>query len=44
MLKANEVTEDESKQAEDQIQKITDKFTEEIDKIVSDKERELLEV
>ena len=32
--KANEITEDELKEGEDQIQKITDKFIAEIDKMV----------
>ena len=44
MVKSNEITEDEGKQAEDQVQKITDKFTDEIDKLVIAKEKELMEV
>ncbi|KNF08847.1 ribosome-recycling factor Frr [Gottschalkia purinilytica] len=44
MLKANEITEDESKQAEEKIQKITDKYIEEVDKLMTQKEKELMEV
>ena len=42
--KANEITEDEEKQAEDKIQKITDKFVGEIEKLVESKEKEVMEV
>lgn len=44
MAKASEITEDEGKQAEDKVQKITDKFVAEIDKLVEEKEKELMEV
>ncbi len=44
MAKANEITEDEEKQAEDKIQKITDKFVGEIEKLVESKEKEVMEV
>ena len=44
MAKANEITEDEEKQAEDKIQKITDKFVSEIEKLVESKEKEVMEV
>ncbi|SDY84192.1 ribosome recycling factor [Proteiniborus ethanoligenes] len=44
MQKASELTEDEQKQAEEQMQKITDKYIEEIDSILVQKEKELLEV
>ena len=40
----NEITEDEVKLAEAEIQKITDKFVEEIDKIVAAKEKEVMQV
>lgn len=42
--KNNEITEDEVKTAENEIQKITDKFVEEIDKIVSAKEKEIMQI
>ncbi|SUB76121.1 ribosome recycling factor [Peptoniphilus indolicus] len=42
--KSNEITEDDRKRAEDEIQKITDKYIEEVDKITKDKESELLEI
>ncbi len=42
--KANEITEDELKEGEDQIQKITDKFIAEIDKMVEVKSKEIMTV
>jgi ribosome recycling factor len=42
--KNNEITEDESKSAENDIQKTTDKFIEEIDKLVANKEKEIMQV
>lgn len=42
--KEGNVTEDELKQAEEQIQKLTDKSVEEIDKILADKEKEVMSV
>ena len=42
--KDSEITEDELKQAEDQIQKLTDKYVEEIDKILAGKEKEIMTV
>jgi len=42
--KNNEITEDDLKQAEVDVQKITDKFSKEIDTIVAAKEKEILEV
>ncbi len=44
MQKNSEITEDELKTAEDDIQKITDKNIEEIDKILADKEKEVMSV
>lgn len=44
LQKSSEITEDDLKQAEDQVQKITDKYIEEIDKLMNTKEAELLEV
>ena len=38
------MTEDELKQAENEIQKITDKYIEEIDKILEVKEKEVMSV
>jgi len=44
MQKNSEITEDELRGAEDNIQKLTDKKIEEIDKILADKEKEVLTV
>ena len=43
MEKNKELTEDERKSAGDKIQKITDKYVEEIDNLTKKKEQELLE-
>ena len=43
-LKAKELTEDEEKRAHDEIQKLTDQFIEEIDTVIADKEKEIMEV
>ncbi len=42
--KASEITEDDYKNVEKDIQKLTDDFTKEIDKIMSNKEKELKEI
>ena len=42
--KEGEITEDELKKAEDEIQKMTDKNIEEIDKILAVKEKEVMSV
>ena len=42
--KNSEITEDELKNAENEIQKITDKYIEEIDKILANKETELMSI
>lgn len=42
--KDKEITQDESKAAQENIQKITDKYTAKIDQIVKDKEAEILKV
>ena len=42
--KNGEITEDDLKQAENEIQKLTDKATEEIDKILANKEKEVMSV
>ena len=42
--KANEISEDEQKQLEDQIQKLTDKYTSQIDKMIEGKSDEVMTV
>ena len=42
--KANEITEDDVKEAEKDIQKLTDKFVEQIDKIGEDKSKEIMAI
>lgn len=44
MVKKNEASEDESKRAQEGLQKLTDRYIAEIDRIAKDKEAELLEV
>ncbi|MBE5805256.1 MAG: ribosome recycling factor [Clostridiales bacterium] len=44
MQKDSEITEDELKQAEDEIQKITDKYIEEIDLVLANKEKEVMSI
>jgi ribosome recycling factor len=44
MEKDGELTKDDLKKAEEDVQKITDKYIEEIDKLMANKERELMEV
>ncbi|NWO07918.1 MAG: ribosome recycling factor [Alteromonadaceae bacterium] len=44
LLKEKEITEDEERQAEDQIQKLTDKHTAEVDKLLKHKEEDLMAV
>jgi len=44
MQKDSSITEDELKSAEDQIQKITDKKIEEIDKLLENKEKEVMSI
>lgn len=43
-MKASEISEDESKQFEDKIQKLTDKYVAEVDKAVEEKSKEILTV
>ena len=43
-LKDHKLTEDESKRAQDQLQKLTDKYVKEIDTLVGSKEKEIMEV
>lgn len=42
--KANEISEDEQKQMEDKIQKLTDKYTAQIDKMIESKSDEVMTV
>lgn len=44
LLKEKEITEDEGRRAEDQIQKLTDKFVGEVDKLLEHKESDLMEI
>ena len=44
MQKNSEITEDDLRGAEDSIQKLTDKKIEEIDRVLADKEKEILTV
>ena len=44
LQKDSSITEDDLKQAEDQIQKLTDKYVDEIDKILANKEKEIMTV
>ena len=44
LLKEGEVGEDQEKRAQDEVQKMTDKATSDIDKLVADKEKDLMAV
>ena len=44
LLKEKEISEDESRDAEDAIQKLTDKYIAEIDKLLEAKEKEMMEI
>lgn len=44
MKKSNEITEDDLKDCEDDIQKLTDKFVKEVDGHVAEKEKEILSI
>ena len=44
LLKDKEITEDDKKRAEDDIQKLTDNSIKDVDKVVAEKERELMAV
>lgn len=44
MLKAKTATEDEERRTQDEVQKLTDRFIGEIDKLLADKEKDLLAV
>jgi ribosome recycling factor len=43
-LKNKEITQDDNKKISDELQKITDKFIQEVDKKITDKEQEILKV
>jgi len=43
-LKTHEITEDDNKRFQDQLQKLTDKYVKEIDNLVASKEKEIMEV
>ena len=43
-LKNHDITEDDNKRMQDQLQKLTDKFTKEIDNLVVSKEKDIMEV
>ena len=44
MKKSGELTEDDQKEAEKKLQKITDKYCEDVDKAVADKEKEIMSI
>ena len=44
MLKKKEISEDDERRAQDDVQKLTDRFVGEIDKLVAEKEKELMTV
>lgn len=44
MEKDGELTEDELKKAQDEVQKITDKFIKEVDQVATAKEKDIMEV
>jgi len=44
MKKNNEITEDDQKDAEKKVQKLTDRYCEEADKAVAEKEKEIMSI
>lgn len=44
MKKNNEITEDDQKDAEKKVQKLTDRYCEEVDKAVAEKEKEIMSI
>ena len=44
LLREKEITEDEDHRAQEEIQKLTDKYIEEVDKLLAQKEKELMEI
>ncbi|HZT12172.1 MAG TPA: ribosome recycling factor [Candidatus Baltobacteraceae bacterium] len=43
-LKDHQITEDDNKRLQDQLQKLTDRFVKEIDQLIATKEKEIMEV
>ncbi|MBD3670701.1 MAG: ribosome recycling factor [Gammaproteobacteria bacterium] len=44
LLKEKEISEDDERRAEEEIQKITDKYVAEVDKVLEEKEKDLMEI
>ncbi len=44
LLKEKEITEDEERQAQDEVQKITDKYVKQVDEVLAAKEKDLMEI
>lgn len=44
LFKEKKITEDEERRAQDEVQKITDRFVAEVDKVLAAKEKELMEI
>ena len=44
MQKKSEISEDDSKRGQDEIQKLTDKYVEEVNTVVEAKEKEIMEI
>jgi ribosome recycling factor len=44
LAKDKEISEDDERRSQDEVQKMTDRFVAEIDKIISDKEKEIMTV
>jgi len=44
MLKKKEVSEDDERRAQDDVQKLTDRFVGDVDKLIAEKEKELMTV
>jgi len=44
LLKEKEISEDDNRKAEDRIQKLTDKFVTDVDKVLEAKEKEMMEI
>jgi ribosome recycling factor len=44
MLKKKEISEDDERRAQDDVQKLTDRYVGDIDKLIADKEKEILTV
>ncbi|MCX8018165.1 MAG: ribosome recycling factor, partial [Rhodocyclaceae bacterium] len=43
-LKKHEISEDEERRAQDEIQKLTDKYVAEVDRLLADKEKDLMAI